>query len=188
MAIAAKVGVGHKYGQLTVLKHVGNHPERQYLVHCSCGSKPFVTSGSRLTQARTWRCRQCGLDASIKARRERRWSTKSKKGEHHMRKSKIEIGKEYGHLTAIRDRGLDKRQNRIYDFRCRCGNEHHRIGSTVLSGKSWRCLQCANKAAGLARTKRPSKMPPFVSPARPEPSPIPLVAAPRFVRLRRVLA
>ena len=190
----AKVCVGHKYGQLTVLKNVSESPQRKYLVQCSCGSEPFVAHGTRLTNgpspthAATWRCKLCGLAASAKARRERRWSTKPKNGARQMRKSRIEIGKEYGHLTAIRDKGVDRRQNKIYDFRCRCGNERLGIGSTVLAGKTWRCIKCANKAAAIARTKRPSKMPPFVSPARPESSPIPLVAAPRFVRLRRVLA
>lgn len=72
-------------------------------------------------------------------------------------------GKKYGHLTALRPTGeRSKANNRIWEFRCSCGNLRKADGYDVRNGKYTTCHTCSYFNARKACTKHGmSKSPEF---------------------------
>ena len=67
------------------------------------------------------------------------------------KKSIVEIGNRYGHLTVIGEKEKNSNGQRVFEYRCDCGNIGKSISSFLLRGNGIRCRKCTERENGLGR-------------------------------------
>lgn len=116
-----KIGIGYRFGKLTVVSDTGNRKDRHIIWNCVC---------------------DCGGSIELCARTIRR-GTVTDCGCGTREKQKIKIGYRFGKLTVASDTGKRKGTSIVWLCTCDCG------GSIELDGRAIRCGNYTDCGCGI---------------------------------------